>query len=125
MIYCTRRIEFDTAHRVCNHESKCKYLHGHRYALEASFASPKLDTLGRVIDFGTIRDILGGWINENWDHNTVLHEKDQAVTHSAMDLPERNFQLAIKTLRLVHSHYSTDYGNLMGPRTQHHIFWQK
>ena len=37
---CTRRIEFDAAHRVMEHESKCRHLHGHRYAIEATFAQP-------------------------------------------------------------------------------------
>ena len=39
-ITCTRRIEFDAAHRVMGHEGKCKHLHGHRYALEARVATP-------------------------------------------------------------------------------------
>ena len=79
MITCTRRIEFDAAHRILNHESKCKMLHGHRYALEASFAAKKLDNLGRVIDFGVIYEILGNWINENLDHNTILCTKDKEL----------------------------------------------
>lgn len=77
MITCTRRIEFDAAHRIINHESKCKMLHGHRYALEASFAAGNLDDLGRVIDFGEIRQLLGNWIDENLDHNTILSIKDK------------------------------------------------
>jgi 6-pyruvoyltetrahydropterin/6-carboxytetrahydropterin synthase len=77
MITCTRRIEFDAAHRIMNHESKCKMLHGHRYALEASFAATKLDNLGRVIDFGEIREVLGAWIDDNLDHNTILSIKDK------------------------------------------------
>jgi 6-pyruvoyltetrahydropterin/6-carboxytetrahydropterin synthase len=79
MITCTRRIEFDAAHRVMEHESKCKHLHGHRYAVEATFAAVNLDTLGRVIDFGAIREQLGGWIDANWDHATILHQKDKAL----------------------------------------------
>ncbi len=43
MITCTRRIEFDAAHRILNHESKCKMLHGHRYAIEATFEAKNLD----------------------------------------------------------------------------------
>ncbi len=82
MITCTRRIHFDTAHRVMEHESKCKHLHGHRYVLEATFAAPELDALGRVIDFGVIQQRLGGWIDDHWDHNTVLHEKDKALGDS-------------------------------------------
>ena len=77
MITCTRRIEFDAAHRIINHESKCKMLHGHRYALEASFVASNLDDLGRVIDFGEIRQLLGNWIDENLDHNTILSIKDK------------------------------------------------
>jgi 6-pyruvoyltetrahydropterin/6-carboxytetrahydropterin synthase len=79
MITCTRRIEFDAAHRIINHESKCKMLHGHRYALEASFAAKELDDLGRVIDFGVIREVLGTWIDENFDHNTILSIADKAL----------------------------------------------
>lgn len=75
---CTRKIEFDAAHRVMHHASKCKMLHGHRYAVYATFAAP-LDQLGMVIDFGTIREILGGWIDQNWDHNTILNIKDQEL----------------------------------------------
>ena len=77
MITCTRRIEFDSAHRILNHESKCKFLHGHRYSLEASFVANKLDNLGRVIDFGIIRDLLGSWVDEHLDHNTILCRKDE------------------------------------------------
>ena len=79
MITCTRRIEFDAAHRIMNHESKCKMLHGHRYALEASFAATELDELGRVIDFGVIREVLGAWIDDNLDHNTILSINDQKL----------------------------------------------
>lgn len=76
MISCTRRIEFDSAHRILNHESKCKMLHGHRYALEATFVANELDNIGRVIDFGVIKDVLGKWIDDNLDHNTILSVND-------------------------------------------------
>jgi 6-pyruvoyltetrahydropterin/6-carboxytetrahydropterin synthase len=79
MITCTRRIEFDSAHRILNHESKCKMLHGHRYALEADFYCEELDRLGRIIDFGVIYEILGKWIDENLDHNTILSSEDKKL----------------------------------------------
>jgi 6-pyruvoyltetrahydropterin/6-carboxytetrahydropterin synthase len=71
-----RRFEFDAAHRVLNHESKCKYLHGHRYAAEVNVTAPGLDELSRVIDFGIVKDIIGEWINNNLDHNIILNRKD-------------------------------------------------
>ncbi len=79
MITCTRRIEFDAAHRILNHESKCKMLHGHRYVVEATFTTNKLDDLGRVIDFGVIREILRTWIDDNFDHNTILSKHDKKL----------------------------------------------
>jgi 6-pyruvoyltetrahydropterin/6-carboxytetrahydropterin synthase len=78
-ITCTRRLEFDAAHRVMQHEGKCRFVHGHRYVIEASFASKKLDDLGRVVDFGIIKELLGGWIDQNWDHTLVLWDKDEAL----------------------------------------------
>lgn len=63
-----------------NHESKCKMLHGHRYVVEATFAASEgLDDLGRVIDFGVIKERLTDWVDENWDHNTILWEKDREL----------------------------------------------
>ena len=79
MITCTRRLEFDAAHRILNHESKCKFLHGHRYALEASFVAQELDNLGRVIDFGIIRELLGSWLDHHLDHNTILCLQDEKL----------------------------------------------
>lgn len=79
MISCTRKIEFDAAHRVMLHESKCKYLHGHRYVIEATFAAEALDTVGRVVDFGEIKTVLGGWVDATWDHTTILNEKDREL----------------------------------------------
>ncbi|MDE3016221.1 MAG: 6-carboxytetrahydropterin synthase [Pseudomonadota bacterium] len=78
-VTCTRRVEFDAAHRVMQHESKCKRLHGHRYVLEASFTAPSLDALGRVVDFGVVKALLGGWIDEHWDHTTILFKKDKPL----------------------------------------------
>jgi 6-pyruvoyltetrahydropterin/6-carboxytetrahydropterin synthase len=80
MITCTRRIEFDAAHRIINHESKCKMLHGHRYVVEITFeAINGLDNLGRVIDFGNIKEIFGSFIDNKLDHNTILSIKDKEL----------------------------------------------
>jgi 6-pyruvoyltetrahydropterin/6-carboxytetrahydropterin synthase len=55
-------------------------LHGHRYVVEATFsASQGLDDLGRVIDFAVIKDRLTAWVDANWDHNTILWEKDREL----------------------------------------------
>lgn len=79
MVTCTRRIEFDAAHRVMEHESKCKFVHGHRYVVEATFTADALDKQGRVIDFGVVKTRLGGWVDDNWDHTAILNEDDRPL----------------------------------------------
>ena len=78
-VFCIRKLEFDAAHRVMGHENKCKYLHGHRYKIEAYFEAKSLDNIGRVIDFGQIKEILGDWVNNNWDHTTILCKEDNEL----------------------------------------------
>lgn len=72
----TRKIEFDAGHRVMRHESKCANPHGHRYVAEIVCSAPVLDDLGRVIDFGVVKDLVGGWVDDNWDHATILNSDD-------------------------------------------------
>ncbi len=76
---CIRIIEFDAGHRVVGHEGKCKFLHGHRYKVHAKFKARELDLLGRVVDFGIIKQKLGGWIDHNLDHTCILWTKDERL----------------------------------------------
>ena len=83
-VTCTRRIEFDSAHRVMRHESKCRNMHGHRYVAEVtaqadpdSVEGVELDSVGRVVDFGVIKSVIGAWIDDNWDHGTILNRDDE------------------------------------------------
>lgn len=70
-----RILKFDAGHRVVNHESKCRTLHGHEYKAEV-FAEGELDSLGRVIDFSVIKQIIGSWIDEYLDHNMIIFNQD-------------------------------------------------
>lgn len=76
---CTRRLEFDAGHRVVRHESKCAHLHGHRYVVEVTAQAESLDDVGRVIDFSVLKQKLGGWLDEKWDHGLVLWTDDPLV----------------------------------------------
>lgn len=76
MINAIRIIKFDAGHRVLNHESKCRTLHGHEYKAEVYVSAKKLDDLGRVIDFSIVKQIIGKWIDENWDHNMIIFKED-------------------------------------------------
>ncbi len=80
MITCTRRLEWDAMHRIPLHESKCRAFHGHRYAAEVTCVAPSLDQLGRVIDFGVVKERVGGWIDQHWDHTAILMKDDPEAT---------------------------------------------
>lgn len=73
---CIRRLEFDAMHRVPRHESKCAAWHGHRYAAEIHCTAESLDDRGRIIDFGVVKELVGGWIDENWDHTALIMTGD-------------------------------------------------
>lgn len=77
--FITRRLEWDAAHRILRHESKCASLHGHRYAAEIEVSAPELDPQGRVIDFGVIKEVVGSWIDSNWDHTTLVNYEDKVL----------------------------------------------
>lgn len=74
---CIRRIEWDSMHRIPHHEGACKAFHGHRYVAEIHCSTDRLDDLGRVVDFGVIKQKVGGWIDENLDHTAIFDKKDR------------------------------------------------
>ena len=58
-----RWVETDTGHRVPNHKSKCKNMHGHRYRWEVELegevvAHPGTSEEGMLMDFSDISMIL-------------------------------------------------------------------
>lgn len=77
-IEAVRIVKFDAGHRVVNHESKCRTLHGHEYKAEIYCQADlgQLDSLGRVVDFSVIKSEVGGWIDEYLDHNMILFDED-------------------------------------------------
>ncbi len=75
-ITVTKQLGWDSAHRVLRHESKCKTLHGHRYLAEITCTAPELDSVGRVIDFGVIKEKVGKWIDDHLDHTTIVNVED-------------------------------------------------
>jgi 6-pyruvoyltetrahydropterin/6-carboxytetrahydropterin synthase len=79
MIKAVRKIHFCSGHRVLNHESKCANLHGHNYVAWVYAEVPELDSIGRVIDFSVLKEKVGGWIDEHWDHTTLLFIEDREL----------------------------------------------
>ena len=69
----TRRLEFDAGHRIPDHASQCRHLHGHRYALEVTLSGDiiKADGVpvnGMVMDFADVKRIANEYVVGPWDH---------------------------------------------------------
>jgi len=79
MITATRYHDISTGHRVFGHESKCKHLHGHNYRVHFTIGCDELDSVGRVLDFGAIKEHLCMWLENEWDHKFLLWEEDPLV----------------------------------------------
>lgn len=92
MLTITRRLEFDAGHRLVNHESKCRNIHGHRYVALITVRATKLDDVGRVIDFGRVKELVGSWIDEHWDHG-YIHESGDMIAGRDLGLDLKFFDL--------------------------------
>lgn len=85
----TRKLEFDAGHRVMNHESKCATLHGHRYTVEVTAEAEQLDDIGRIIDFSVLKAKIGTWLDEQWDHNVIIFQKDEQTLAALRSIPRK------------------------------------
>jgi 6-pyruvoyltetrahydropterin/6-carboxytetrahydropterin synthase len=85
---CSRKIHFCYGHRVMNHESKCATLHGHNGVIWVH-ATPisGLDQIGRVVDFSVLKEIVGGWIDLNWDHTMIIYGEDKKTLEILKSAP--------------------------------------
>lgn len=73
----SRRFQFCAGHRVPLHESKCWHPHGHNYVAHVFCEADNLDAAGRVVDFSVIKEKVGAWIDDNWDHGFIRQESDE------------------------------------------------
>lgn len=90
----TRELAFDAGHRLVGHESKCRHLHGHRYTVQVTVLDTGLDSVGRVIDYSKIKEVVGGWIDENLDHNMILNSEDLLLFSSTVFGDKKPYILA-------------------------------
>ena len=74
-------IQWDMGHRVLNHRSVCKGLHGHRYKAEICVEGDLVEKKdaseeGMVIDFADIKKTAQNFVQEELDHAFMVWEKD-------------------------------------------------
>ena len=76
MIIAERYHDISCGHRVVGHENKCRFLHGHNYRFTFTISSSEKDSVGRVLDFSVIKSLLCQWLEDTWDHKTLIWEQD-------------------------------------------------
>ncbi|MES2365448.1 MAG: 6-carboxytetrahydropterin synthase QueD [Pseudomonadota bacterium] len=88
----TRRLEFDAGHRIPNHTSQCKHLHGHRYAIEITLSGEIMTAEGQseqgmVMDFSDVKRIAKIELVDAWDHAFLVYRGDKVVNDFLATLP--------------------------------------
>lgn len=78
----TRKITVDAGHRVPNHSSMCRNLHGHTYTVHASMVASEVveqsqnPQEGMVTDFSFLKSGMMRAIHQMCDHHTILVHDD-------------------------------------------------
>ena len=122
-----RYVETDTGHRVPNHKSKCRHLHGHRYRFEAEIEGdivdvPGVSEEGMLIDFSDVSQILEVHIHDIIDHAFVVYENDELLTTLFEQLPPEHRIVKVPFIPTAENlakwafeqsapHFKTAYGN--------------
>ena len=121
----TRRLEFDAGHRIPDHKSQCRHLHGHRYAIEITLAGDIIrhdgdPANGMVMDFSEVKTLACEHLVDAWDHAFLVYAGDLPVVSFLASLPGHKTvlldcvptaeNLAQKAFSILDSVYRDNYG---------------
>jgi 6-pyruvoyltetrahydropterin/6-carboxytetrahydropterin synthase len=92
MLTITRKLEFDAGHRIPDHNSQCRNLHGHRYTLEITLTGQVVEHDGQadngmIMDFSDVKNLARESLVDLWDHAFLVYEKDAKVREFLESLP--------------------------------------
>jgi 6-pyruvoyltetrahydropterin/6-carboxytetrahydropterin synthase len=92
MLTITRKLEFDAGHRIPDHKSQCRNLHGHRYTLEITLIGAVIEQEGSsdngmIMDFSDVKALAKQHLVDVWDHAFIAYKKDTAVLAFLESLP--------------------------------------
>ena len=79
MYTITKEVYFCYGHRLMNHPGKCRNLHGHSVKASITIKAEKLNEQGMVCDFADIKECAEKFIDQQLDHNFLLHKDDAII----------------------------------------------
>jgi 6-pyruvoyltetrahydropterin/6-carboxytetrahydropterin synthase len=122
----TTRLEFDAGHRIPDHKSQCRNLHGHRYAIEITLSGEIIQQEhasenGMVMDFSDVKKIARETIVDVWDHAFIVYQHDHTVLDFLNTLPNHKTvifptiptaeNMASEAFKLLKAQDKDSYGN--------------
>ncbi len=122
----TTRLEFDSGHRIPNHKSQCRNLHGHRYVMEITLSGDIIkqenaSENGMVMDFSDVKAIAKESVVNVWDHAFLVYHNDKEVLDFLNSLPNHKTvvfptvptaeNMVMEAFRILKSKYHDTYGN--------------
>jgi len=121
----TRKLEFDAGHRIPDHRSQCRNLHGHRYVIEITLEGDLVEAVGApdrgmVMDFADVKSLAMEHLVGQWDHAFIVYEGDQQVRDFLASMPGHKTvvldciptveNLAVVAFRILSEVYDAHYG---------------
>jgi 6-pyruvoyltetrahydropterin/6-carboxytetrahydropterin synthase len=95
MFQVTQELAFCYGHRLLGHPGKCGRLHGHNVRAFVTLRSEVLDAQGMVADFDVIQRRVRAYVDEQLDHQLLLHRDDPlAAALSSLGEPFRALDVA-------------------------------
>ena len=93
MLTITRKLEFDAGHRIPDHKSQCRNLHGHRYTLLITLTGAVIEQdgasdAGMVMDFSDIKALAKAHLVDLWDHAFLVYRHDSVIRTFLDSLPD-------------------------------------
>ncbi len=93
MLTITRKLEFDAGHRIPDHKSQCRNLHGHRYTVEITLVGNVIEEEGSsdngmIMDFSDVKALAKQHLIDVWDHAFLVYRKDETVRQFLESLPD-------------------------------------
>jgi len=79
MFRITKEVYFCYGHRLMNHPGKCRNLHGHSVKASITIIAEQLNEQGMVCDFSDIKASAETYIDQELDHNFLLHKDDPII----------------------------------------------
>ena len=121
----TRKLEFDAGHRIPDHRSQCRNLHGHRYVLEITLQGELVETegapdRGMVMDFADVKALAMEHLVNKWDHAFIVYARDEVVRSFLAKMADHKTvvldriptveNLAAEAFRILSEVYNDHYG---------------